>query len=140
MATVYCTVNGIVRSSTETAEQTAPPGGSVATVIAEYEASSLATAQTIDICTIPPYSRYRLVQVNHDAMGAGTSLIVGISGATSQQLASVSTVSAGVAPANAGGWKQTDTALNLIATNTGTMTGTLQFQVEYMRQGMALTF
>ena len=87
MATVYCTVNGIVRSSTETAEQTAPPGGSVATVIAEYEASSLATAQTIDICTIPPYSRYRLVQVTHVPTGAGASLIVGASGATSRTCA-----------------------------------------------------
>lgn len=139
MATVYATVNGIVQTSSEKAIQTAPPGGAAANLVAEYEASSLVTAQTVKFCTIPAYSRYRVRQLNHDAMGSGTSIVVGIAGSTSEQIASVSTVSAGTAPANNGGWKQTDVDLDIIGTNTGTMTGTLQLEVEYVRRALALT-
>lgn len=140
MSTVYATVNGIVRTSSEGAQVTPIPGGAKTTVIAEYEASALATASIIHCVQIPEFCAYRLRQINHDALGAGTSLIYGISTDTDQQLEPVSTVAAGVAPANAGGWKQTDVALDTYITTTGTMTGTIQVEVEYIRRAKALTF
>lgn len=139
MTTVYCTVNGITRSSTEKAIQTPPAGGSPAKVLAEYEASSLATASTIHIATVPAYSRYRIRQINHDALGTGTSIQAGHAGDTDEQISDTATVAAGTIGASGLGWKQTDSDLDLTATTTGTMTGTIQFEVEYYRQGMALT-
>ena len=140
MSTVYATVNGRVRTSDEGQQITPGTHGAPATAIAEYEASSLATASTIHFVQVPPYCAYRVRELNHDALGAGTSIVVGIATDTDEQIESVSTVSAGRAPANAGGWKQSDTAVNIIGTTTGTMTGTLQLEVDIIRLGAALTF
>ena len=139
MATVYAKVNGITRSATENAEVSPIPGGANVSLIAEYETAATATATIVDFCTIPANCAYRVRQLNHDAQGAATSIVVGITGDTDQQIESVSTVAAGVAPANTGGWKQTDSALNIIGTLTGTHTGTLQLEVEYHRRALPLT-
>lgn len=138
MATVYAKVNGKQRSATETLEISHTPGAAIDQVIAEYEASALATAQTIDLCTIPPFSAYRLVEFNHDALGANTSIKVGIAGALEEQLVDTSTVAAASLKPAAGGWKQTDVALNLVATNTGTITGSLQAVVQIQKRQAAI--
>lgn len=139
MATVYATVNGTVRSATEKAVQSNPSGGSPGKIIAEYEASSLATAQTINFCTVPAGCYYRARQLNHDAQGSGTSIKVGISGALEQQIVDTATTAAGVIPANAGGWKYAAADTDILGTNTGTCTGTYQLEVEFLRAGRALT-
>ena len=138
MATVYAKVNGKQRSATETLEISHTPGAAIDQVIAEYEASALATAQTFDLCTIPPFSAYRLVEFNHDALGGNTSIKVGIAGALEEQLVDTSTVAAASLKPAVGGWKQTDVALNLVATNTGTITGSLQAVVQIQKRQAAI--
>lgn len=139
MATVYATVNGQARSSTVNAAQTAPNGGGAGKIIAEYEASSLATASTVNFCTIPANSHYRVKQLAHDAMGSNTSIAVGVAGSTAGQIADRATVAAGVLLSDAGGWKHVSVDTDIIGTTTGTMTGTLQLEVEFVRSGQSLT-
>ena len=136
MATVYGTVYGKVRSSTEK-QCPSPPSGAASKIIAEYLAAALATASTINMLTVPAGCSYRVKELNHGALGAGTSVTGGRAGATAEQLASVPTDAAGVIPANDGFWRYVSADEDVLLTTVGTMTGRIQLEVEFVRGNVA---
>lgn len=140
MATLYTTLEGVVRSATQKAVVTPPAGGGVCKIVPEYEASATTDGDTLNVATIPAYSKWRLKEFNYDALGAGTSLDFGYSGHLTDQLSGLDTHAAAVSPATEGGWRYVSADTDLLATLHGAMTGTLQFEIEYFRSGTASGF